>query len=250
MELYHFSMDYIDGTSKTANYTSSQENHEDGGRVYEAIPIDRGEISFEFDETELSLNMPADYWPAIDFKLVNPYGVITLEVRNEVGSLVFSGRVRGATFEVEKGIAKITVTSVQEVLDSQIPVKVYSPSCPYEIYGSKCGVNKYNYLLDTTVSGSTISGKTITNTEFSAFPNGYFAGGWTETEQERVTIVSHIGNTITLMYDFKATVGDDTLRVFPGCDKLLATCANRFSNISKFGGFPWVPLTNPVTEEF
>ncbi len=243
-------MNYIDNTAKTARYSSGQDDYVLNDDVFSAIPVSRGEISFEFEKTDLTLIMPHDYWPASDFKLVNPYGVINLSVLNAVGDTVFSGRVRGVTFEVDKGTAKVIVTSIQEVLDSQVPVKVYSPSCPYELYGGKCGVNQLNYVINATISGSSITGKNISNVLFSGYDDGYFTGGWIETEKERVTIIAHTGSTITLLYDFVSVATEDTLDVFPGCDKLLDTCDTVYSNISKFGGFPWVPENNPVREEF
>jgi len=250
MELYKFSMSYVDNSAQTALYTSGTEDYEYNSEVYVALPVSRGEISFEFETTDLSITMPSHLWPAVDFKIVNPYGVVSLKVYSPAGLLLFSGSISSATFNIEKGSAKLIVTSIQEVLDSSIPVKVYSPACPYELYGSRCGLSQLAHLVSVTISGSSIVGTTVTNVAFSGYDDGHFAGGWIETDLERVTIITHIGSTITLLYEFKSLAGSDNLSVYPGCDKLITTCDTVYNNISKFGGFPWVPLSNPVTEEF
>jgi uncharacterized phage protein (TIGR02218 family) len=33
----------------------------------------------------------------------------------------------------------------------------------------------------------------------------------------------------------------DIAYLFPGCDKTMAACANKFANLSRFGGFPFIP---------
>ena len=36
------------------------------------------------------------------------------------------------------------------------------------------------------------------------------------------------------------TVGDG-FELLPGCDHTLATCQGTFNNLSRFGGFPYIP---------
>jgi uncharacterized phage protein (TIGR02218 family) len=33
----------------------------------------------------------------------------------------------------------------------------------------------------------------------------------------------------------------DTFSIFPGCDKTMATCQNKYSNVVHFRGFPFIP---------
>ena len=47
---------------------------------------------------------------------------------------------------------------------------------------------------------------------------------------------------VTMFLPFPRTVAvGDKLRLYPGCDKRLDTCINKFSNVLEFGGFPYVP---------
>ena len=190
-------------------------------------------------------------WPASEFKLVNPYGVIETTVYSESETIMFSGRIKACKYKVDKGTAELMVSSIQEVLDSQVPVKVYSPSCPYELYGGNCGINGEDYRVVIDYTNATISETTIIHDSFALRPDEYYTGGWVETRNERTTITQHIGNTITVMFGLRSEANGDTdFLVYPGCDKQITTCSSKFNNVYTFGGFPWVPVNNPVKEEF
>lgn len=251
MELYEFTMPDTVGVLTTAYYNSGVEAINLGGKDYSPIPIARGEISFEFDKNELTINMPMDMWPASEFKLVNPYGVVTVIVKDASEVVMFNGRIQACAFNIEKAMAKLSATSIQEVLNSQVPVKVYSPACPYELYGTGCGLNKLAYRLTVPFSSSSIAGLTVVNTLFASQPDGYYTGGWVETADERTTILDHTGDTLTVMFGLRVAVDDVVdFYVFPGCDKLINTCKNKYNNEIQFGGFPWIPPKNPINEEF
>ena len=86
------------------------------------------------------------------------------------------------------------------------------------------------------------------------FPDDWFNGGAVHFEtgdnagiaREVVDFIADDGVTITqdfIMFDafpFPVQVGDE-LRVFPGCDKLNATCISKFNNGINFVGEPYVP---------
>jgi uncharacterized phage protein (TIGR02218 family) len=40
----------------------------------------------------------------------------------------------------------------------------------------------------------------------------------------------------------------DTMSVYPGCDKNLATCLAKFANVVNFRGFPKIPGRDAVTQ--
>jgi len=35
------------------------------------------------------------------------------------------------------------------------------------------------------------------------------------------------------------------VKIYPGCDRVRATCESKFDNLDNFGGFPWIPTKNP-----
>ena len=195
--------------------------------------------------------MPMDYWPASDYKAVNPYGIIHLTIRDDADSILFNGRISSCGFKIEKGTATLIATSTQEILDSQVPVKTYSYTCPFELYGGLCGKNSEDYKVSMTYGDLTVTPATISADIFATYADGYFEGGWLETKYERTSILTHVGDTITVLFPLrKALVLSDFVYAFPGCDKLLETCQTKYGNETNFGGFPWVPDKNPVFEEF
>ena len=62
---------------------------------------------------------------------------------------------------------------------------------------------------------------------------------------ERRPVVGHSGEDVLLRYPFPGLETGDTVTVYPGCDKKMATCRDKFSNQARFGGFPWIPSTSP-----
>lgn len=52
------------------------------------------------------------------------------------------------------------------------------------------------------------------------------------------------GFTFVLPLPVAPSAGD-TISMFAGCDKTLATCRAKFNNAGRFRGYPWVP--NPET---
>lgn len=251
MELYEFRMADNIGGYRSVYYTSGAEDIVTLGNLYVATPIQRGEISFEFDKNELSVTMPASVWPASAFKLVNPYNVVHIIVKDSTGVTMFDGRIQACTFKFDQGTARLVATSVQSILDTQVPVKVFSPACPFELYGKGCGLNSLAFRLTVPYSSTSVTTTTVSNALFAGQSDGYYEGGWIETVHERTAILKHVGDTLTIMHSLQITADDgDTFYVFPGCNKLLNTCSGKFNNEARFGGFPWVPLKNPVNEEF
>jgi len=91
-------------------------------------------------------------------------------------------------------------------------------------------------------------------TPASAFPEEWFNGGaviWQTgsntgkaievkiyTKDDGIVIEQDI--ELFLATSFNIQVGD-TLGVYPGCNKLLVTCRDKFSNLDNFRGFPHIP---------
>jgi hypothetical protein len=46
-------------------------------------------------------------------------------------------------------------------------------------------------------------------------------------------------------YSYGNSYGSQTVNLYPGCNKSMDHCINRFDNILNYGGFPWIPGKNP-----
>ena len=75
----------------------------------------------------------------------------------------------------------------------------------------------------------------------------YYDGGlltWTTgaNANYRMEVKSNVGLLRTLQQAMPNTIAiGDTYTITAGCDKLLATCKTKFSNVVNFRGFPNVP---------
>lgn len=65
----------------------------------------------------------------------------------------------------------------------------------------------------------------------------------------RREIKSYVPGQFTLQLPFPYPVEvDDIYQATPGCDKSLETCRDRFNNVVNFGGFPYLPGTDKITQ--
>lgn len=155
----------------------------------------------------------------------------------------------GQAAEVVPSMATVRVTlrSEIEVLKStQIPRRVYQPSCPWALFDAACGLDESAHRVSATVaSGSTVSVIRTSRTEANDYFNlGYvtFLTGALAGVRRAVSDYAQTNGAITMAMPLPAVpaVGD-TLTVTPGCDKTWATCDTRYSNSLHYGGFPFLP---------
>jgi uncharacterized phage protein (TIGR02218 family) len=120
-------------------------------------------------------------------------------------------------------------------------------SCRHVLYGRGCGLNRELFRHNGTILGVT-SGLAVEVSGVSGiFPDGHFTGGLFEvpsTGHARF-IVNHVGGVVTLSRPMQDLTGTLAVALFPGCDHTKATCLAKFNNLDNFGGFPWIPKTNP-----
>ncbi len=119
-------------------------------------------------------------------------------------------------------------------------------TCRHVLYGRGCTLNRELFRLDGTVL-SIIGGLNVQVSGSGAFPAGYFTGGLLEipTTGSARFVVGHAGDVVTLTRPLPELTGSMAVALFPGCDHTKATCLAKFNNLDNFGGFPWIPKTNP-----
>jgi len=118
----------------------------------------------------------------------------------------------------------------------------FEVSCVHTIYSAGCKADKPAKRHDGSILS--ISGLTYTVSGAEVFADGYFNGGMLEYSGERRFIIAHIGQDITLSRGITVGAGD-TVAIYPGCDKHLTTCRDKFNNKLNYLGFPWFPEKNP-----
>jgi hypothetical protein len=174
--------------------------------------------------------------------LGEPAGVIRL----------FSGVV---TEVVTGGLtAQIKIDSHLYTLDIKLPRNLYQRLCNHALYGQGCGLNRANYqVVGQVQSGSTLFQLNVSLSGSGVYPDGYFSLGvlqFTSGDLEGTIagIQTHAGSAFTLTPPLlSAPAPGDTFRAWPGCDRALSTCTNKYNNQARFRGFPWVPVPETAT---
>jgi len=129
--------------------------------------------------------------------------------------------------------------------------RVYTPACDAALGDARCGITLASYTVTGSVTTAT-SARVFTDTTRTE-ADGYFDGGlitWTSGDNDTYSMEvksSTAAGVITLQQGMPndTTIGD-AYSLSAGCDKLLATCRDKFSNVVNFRGFPHVPGPDKV----
>jgi hypothetical protein len=179
--------------------------------------------------------------------------------------VLFAGRVSDA--EVSRTMIELKVRSHLELLNIEMPRRLWQPQCNHNFGGVMCGYDRVNgrnaegtstgigALNIVALAGSTAS---LIYVGGAAVTGQYYLGtciGVTGANAgQKRTITGVVTGQISFKLAFLSPpAGNDQFQVLPGCDRTLVTCANVFrnsrvtstgynpANAERFGGFPFVP---------
>lgn len=241
--------------TQTWLYTSDDRPVIYNGQTYLPIAMKRGAISESADLTRntLDINVP-DSIALLDlFRGTTPLDVISMTLYQlPKGSNAATTRwvgVLGSVTFATGGIATVHGLPPMASLQGNGLKRCWQKSCPHNLYGTEvggCNANKANFRVDATLTSVTAS--VVQAAVFATKRDGWFDGGWIEwtvgTATERRFIITHVGDTVTLMTPAYASVGT-VVASYPGCAHDLTTCDTKFGNSDNYGGQPWIPSTNP-----
>lgn len=119
--------------------------------------------------------------------------------------------------------------------------------CRVDLYGTECGVSKAAYGVSALITGvdSTKTIITVASGTSGISEVGRFAGGEMSSGAVSRTILSHDGTSIKLMAPVQDLAAGGYITLYPGCDRTLATCTGRFSNLANYRGYAWLPSKDP-----
>lgn len=250
IELYTFSV----GTT-VYRFSSGEEPYVLDDQTYAPVPISRTTIvvSNEVQGEVISVTVPATTALVRRYINVVPGQVGTLTIlrlhRTDVDdetSLVFKGLVRSVGFSLNGLQATINVAPINGSLSRTIPRFVYSGPCNNVLFDAGCKVNSNDFRYEgdvLTVSGSTLS---IDGLSSGSRPNGWASGGFAVSPSgvDYRLILTHTGDSITLLLPFEGVGVGSSVEVFAGCGHDIQTCKDKFDNVINYGGFHWVPTEN------
>lgn len=173
-------------------------------------------------------------WPAPALKLI-PDGLVN----------VFFGRV--AEIDLGRSSVQININDPRELLDINMPRNLYTAQCRYALFDRQCTLDKNAFAFNGAVFGGPTSTQQFRVNQTAA-DNFYALGGIVFTSGLntglRMLVRSSVqaSGLLSLIAPMPYTVANgDTVTLYPGCDKTVATCQNKFNNKINYGGFKLIP---------
>jgi uncharacterized phage protein (TIGR02218 family) len=179
--------------------------------------------------------------------------------------VLFAGRV--SDLEASRTMISLKVRSHLELLNIQMPRRLWQPSCNHSFGDTMCGYDRVHganaegtaigigALTFLAAAGSTnvrVLGAPVTTGPYALGTITALSG--TNAGQSRTIASFASGGAITMTLGFLSPVAaGDSFEILPGCDRTLTTCGNVFrnsrvtaggynpANAERFGGFPFVP---------
>jgi uncharacterized phage protein (TIGR02218 family) len=259
IELFEFTA----GTT-TTRYTSSEGEVPFNGFTWLPRTIERSSYGkhVESEATTLDIKLPSTDVIASRYIGIQPADRLDVVVSRihetmspETAILLFRGYVTSAAFKDE--VCKLILKPFNEIFQRQMPRQTYQGLCNHVHYDGRCGILETaspNQLTGTVIS-QTNNGEVINVAGAGAVadnksPLQAFKGGFVRTQDSSDfrMILDQNGDDLTLLLPFSTSVLGATVVLQRGCDRSIATCAAKYSNVINYGGFPHVPGINPFRQ--
>jgi uncharacterized phage protein (TIGR02218 family) len=248
LELYEFGRQHV-----RWRYTSAAHEVTAGALVYTPVQIEHAGLSAsrELARQAIAITVARDNPVAELYRVAPPSDVVTCVIRQvhegstEVVAL-WSGRIVGVDWSGLR--AELSLEPVYTSVRRMGLRRRYQRACPFALYGPGCGVVRTAHELVST-AGS-ISGLTVHVAGANAFGDGWYSGGYLEWDSagglfERRMIARQVATNVELTAAPHGLAVGQAVRLYPGCDRTLATCHSKFANSANYGGMPYIPLRNP-----
>ncbi|MDC5188143.1 DUF2163 domain-containing protein [Acinetobacter baumannii] len=178
------------------------------------------------------------------FKLERVFMDMYTPTDTSAGTLVlFEGRI--VEPELDRYVINASVVSDVDNLKLQMPRNLYTPGCLNTLFDSACGLLSADFAVSTAVGVNSTPSRILCDL---SQPQGWFTQGVVEFLEganigiKRTVRLHESGSLLLTLPLLEMPEIGEAIRVYPGCDKRLDTCTNRFNNRSRFRGAPFVPV--------
>ncbi len=178
------------------------------------------------------------------FKLQRVFMNINTPTNTSAGTItLFEGSIIEP--EMDRNQIQVNVASDNDVLNVKMPRNLYQPSCLNTLFDSGCGLLKTDFMVETTVESNSTNNRILCTL---SQPQGWFTQGVVEFTTgvnrgiKRTVRLHESGALLLTLPLLEMPAVGEIIKVYPGCDKRLETCQNRFNNRSRFRGTPFVPV--------
>lgn len=253
IELYRF----VEGPTIYLRTNSDQPYTYDSGsgpEVYNSLgfPMKRTEIQSQnqINKVSTDISFSLDDPMARHWLIDNVESLITVtifEVDDTDVEVAWKGRV--ASFKPSQSDLTITFESIFTSLQRPGLRARFLRNCRFSLYGRGCKLDKTGFAIPGVPSA--VSGVTVTVGAAASFPDGWFTAGMIAAADGTLRFVTaHSGSSITMMRRLPSleaafALGATTVTLYPGCNRSRSDCDTKFNNLPNYGGFDWIPTTNP-----
>lgn len=231
-------------------YTSHEVDRVVGVDTYTSAIISNSALQAtqELKQQQIELQVARDFPPAVQlFRNGYPAGhvwvVMKAQTDNGTPIAYFSGRIRSCAWSESE--ASLTCAPITDILQRDGLRVAFQPGCNHTLFDGKCGLNKDLFKVSGTIANVTEGGARIATMAVNTFPLQHFRGGWLEAGGQRRLVIWHEANVVKLLAPIDGLAIGDPVDVYVGCDGAKATCRDKFANVRRYGGFPFIPITNP-----
>ena len=226
--------------------------------TYQPVPISRASTnnSGTLDRSSLEITVARNNPVPEMFRIYPPNHVVTLTIfQGEAEDpdaefkALWSGRVLACAWDGSE--AKLACEPISTALNRVGLRRNFQYMCPHILYGPQCKKVK----VPTAGVVSAISGKTVKINSALADPSHYNGGmlEWTTPEGlygARTIVSTTVASgqtTFTLNGLARGLLVGASVDCVKGCSHTVGFCRVVHGNVLNFGGQPWIPLKNPIS---
>ncbi len=222
----------------------------DGTSLSLGIEVDNLSITIETNESTKFGDVPvaqAFHNGILDgarFKLERIFMDANTPTDTSAGTLVlFDGRI--VEPELDRYVINASVVSEVDNLKLQMPRNLYTPGCLNTLFDGACGLLSSDFAVTTTITANSTPSRILCELSQA---QGWFTQGVVEFLEgvnigiKRTVRLHEAGALLLTLPLLEMPEIGESIRVYPGCDKRLDTCTNRFNNRARFRGAPFVPV--------
>lgn len=245
VELYKFT-----SAGRSWTFTSGDQEVTYDGATYAPAVIHRTEPEqSQGANPHLTVSVPRDHDVALLFRVYVPASPMALVIyryhRGDAETIAFwTGKVRAVSWE--GSTAKLECEPVSSAMKRDGLRVQYQATCNHMLYGAQCGVSAIAWKTAAIVAA--VNGDQITAPEFAGHADGWFKAGFLSYFNDWRMIISHTGDTVTVILPFEGLAAGAAVDAFAGCDRSRTVCKGRFDNLLNYGGFPFIPTKNPFNK--
>lgn len=199
----------------------------------------------------LTLTMSSELEIPKMFRIVAPSQTVNVTIFDlhygDDGYLVvWMGLIVGVKFTGDY-TASVQCQTLSASLEQTGLRKTWTKVCPHQLYNTACGVARNSFRIDGQINS--IDGVSINFPAAASKADDWYSGGYVEwTSQygsEQRGIELHQGSVLSLYGGTSGLATGQTIAIYAGCDRLFATCQNKFNNALNYGGAPHLPGKSP-----